>query len=250
MKLPTVHGTIARRVLVNYRADPATVARLLPAPFRPKQQAGHAIVGICLIRLRGVRPAGLPAWIGVGSENAAHRFAVEWDEAGVVREGVYIPRRDTNSWFNTATGGRIFPGVHHHAKFDVRETPDTYAIALQSDDGETSVRIRAHRSARLPPTSLFASVARCTAFFQAGCAGYSPTRSGQSMQGLELRCQLGNVESLAVDEVHSSYFEDAARFPTGSIEFDSALVMRDLPHEWRGLPEIVAKSPLPDHQQA
>jgi hypothetical protein len=42
------------------------------------------------------------------------------------------------------------------------------------------------------------------------------------------------VEPLAVEHVESSWFEDAARFPAGSVAFDSALLMRDVAHEWRG----------------
>jgi hypothetical protein len=30
----------------------------------------------------------------------------------------------------------------------------------------------------------------------------------------------------------SSFFEDEKRFPRGSVQFDHALIMRDIPHEW------------------
>lgn len=49
---PRVRGDIERRLLVNYRVDPDVVAR--------------------------IRPAGAPKWVGLRSENAAHRVAVEW----------------------------------------------------------------------------------------------------------------------------------------------------------------------------
>ena len=67
------------------------------------------VAGICLIRLRALRPRGLPAWIGLTSENAAHRIAVELEEDGQPCEGVYIPRRDTDRRVNTLVGGRLFP---------------------------------------------------------------------------------------------------------------------------------------------
>lgn len=60
-----------------------------------------------MIRFRELRPNFLPSWIGMSSENAAHRIAVEWDEDGQMQEGVFIPRRDTNSWFNKTLGGRV-----------------------------------------------------------------------------------------------------------------------------------------------
>src|SRR6185436_6585255 len=99
--LPVIRGLIRRRLLVNFRADPVVVQRLLPAPFEPKLHAGRAIVGVWLIRLEQIRPAGMPAMLGITSENAAHRIAAVWaDDAGEKRVGVYIPRRDTGSLLN------------------------------------------------------------------------------------------------------------------------------------------------------
>ena len=79
MQLPKVHGIIKRRLLVNFRVDPAVMQRQLPAPFRPKLHQGKAIAGICLIRLEGIRPRRFPRLLGLSSENAAHRIAVLWE---------------------------------------------------------------------------------------------------------------------------------------------------------------------------
>ena len=81
LKLPVITGLIRRRLLVNYRVDPAAIKSILPSRFRPKLQNGHAIAGICLIRLEGIRPRLFPAWAGITSENAAHRIAVLWTES-------------------------------------------------------------------------------------------------------------------------------------------------------------------------
>src|ERR1700683_3947440 len=110
MQIPIIRGLIDRRILVNFRADSDVLARLLPAPFRPKLVNGMGMAGVCLIRLKSIRPRFLPAFLGISSENAAHRIAVEWDEDGETTEGVFIPRRDTSSRLNTLLGGRLFPG--------------------------------------------------------------------------------------------------------------------------------------------
>ena len=117
MRIPTIRGVIDRRILVNFRADPSVLARLLPSPFRPKLVDGVGMAGVCLIHLKDIRPKFLPPLFGISSENAAHRIAVEWEQSGEPREGVFIPRRDTSSRLNTLLGGRLFPGVHHHATF-------------------------------------------------------------------------------------------------------------------------------------
>lgn len=76
MRIPIIQGTIDRRILVNYRVDPDTLAQILPPPFRPQLVHGFGMVGICLIRLKNIAPRFFPAALGISSENAAHRFAV------------------------------------------------------------------------------------------------------------------------------------------------------------------------------
>ena len=56
MRVPVVRGIIDRRILANFRIDAKVMANVLPAPFRPKLVNGHAIGGICLIRLKDIRP--------------------------------------------------------------------------------------------------------------------------------------------------------------------------------------------------
>ena len=67
MQIPILRGVIDRRILVNYHVDPSVLAPLLPAPFRPKIINGLGMVGICLIRLKHIRPRFFPRWLGVPS---------------------------------------------------------------------------------------------------------------------------------------------------------------------------------------
>jgi hypothetical protein len=63
MQIPTIRGTIGRRVLVNFRVDPHVLSTILPVPFRPQLVAGFGIAGICLIRLKRIRPKHFPSWL-------------------------------------------------------------------------------------------------------------------------------------------------------------------------------------------
>jgi hypothetical protein len=200
------------------------------------------IAGICLIRLKQMRPRALPAMLGFSSENAAHRIAVEWEEHGAYREGVYIPRRDTSSQFNTFVGGRLFPGVHHHARFQVTEEEDTFSIQIASDDGETRVAVEAHVTSHLPEGSIFASLEEASAFFEPGALGYSVTNEAGKLDSLELRCQNWKVEPLRITRAESSFFDDPQRFPPGVAELDGALLMRDIRHEWYAQEPFVKKT--------
>ncbi|GAB4207752.1 MAG: DUF2071 domain-containing protein [Roseiflexaceae bacterium] len=233
MQLPVMRGLIARRLLVNYRVAPEVVAAILPAPFRPKLAGGYAVAGICLIRLEQIRPDFMPAFVGLASENAAHRIAVEWTGLdGRPREGVYIPRRDTSSRLNTVVGGRLFPGMHNHASFSTESRSDRLRIAFTSDDGVVAVAVEGQVAGALPPGSVFATLDEASRFFEAGSVGYSATHDPHLLDGLELRSQGWRVEPFAVTHAASSFFEDRTRFPAGTVELDCALLMRSIPHEW------------------
>src|SRR5688572_24616737 len=140
MRLPTIRGLIRRRILVNYRVDPAVLAGHLPPPFRPKLYGDFALAGICLIRLEQIRPLGFHPTLGLSSENAAQRIAVEWTGSdGAIREGVYIVRRDTSSRLNHWAGGRVFPGKHGLASFEVDDSDDGLRLAMQSSDRQVAI---------------------------------------------------------------------------------------------------------------
>jgi hypothetical protein len=241
MRIPVIQGVIDRRILVNYRVDPAVLDRLLPPPFRPKLVHGAGMAGVCLIRLKHIRPRFLPSWLGIASENAAHRIAVEWDAAGEPREGVFIPRRDTSSRLNALAGGRLFPGVHNHARFEVREYGDNFRVALDSNDGRTHLAVEGTTPSSLPASSVFTSLSEASDLFRRGSIGYSPGAAPGVFDGLELRTFDWQVEPLAVTAVESSFFEDKALFPPGSAEFDCALLMRGVRHEWHARGQLFAE---------
>jgi len=238
MNLPVIRGLIDRRMLINYRIEPSVMTGLLPAPFRPKLHRGFGLAGLCLIRLKQVRPKFMPRWLGISSENAATRFAVEWNDDAGRHEGVYVRRRDTNNWLNTIAGGRIFPGIHSHGRFQSDETATHFHFSMQSDDGAMAVELDADVATQWPSGSIFDSLAEASSFFEAGSLGYSATADRSRFQGLELRCYDWRVEPLSVNSLHSNYFDDPNTFPAGSIHFDCALLMRGIEHEWHGKPEM------------
>ena len=242
MRIPIMRGIIDRRILVNYRVDPDVLSPILPKPFRPQIVNGYGIAGICLIRLKNIRPQFLPAFAGIGSENAAHRIAVEWEQSDEPHVGVYVPRRDTSSRLNTLAGGRFFPGVHHHARFQSEEQEDRYSVQLRSDDGDTHVRVEGRVTDSLPATSVFRSMEQASTFFERGSLGYSATACPGVFDGLELRTLKWHIEPLHVEQVASSFFEDRNTFPLGSVEFDSAFLMRGIEHEWHGRPSLSSEA--------
>ena len=231
--MPNIHGFIRRRLLVNYRVEPAVIQRQLPAPFRPKLQRGYAVAGICLIRLEHIRPRLVPNALGFSSENAAHRIAVTWEDEAGTHDGVYIPRRDTSSLINHLAGARLFPGEHSRARFEVKELDTHIQLRMESLDGLVKVELSAALSSEMPQDSCFPSIEEASKFFESGSVGYSATTDRQRLDGIRLKTEKWKVDPLHVDRVSSSYFSGNSLFPAGTSSFDCALIMRNIRHEWR-----------------
>lgn len=204
--LPTLRGVIDRRILINYRCDPVALARILPAPFRPKLVNGHGVAGICLIRLQSLRPTWLSTPVGFSSENAAHRIAVQWDERGEAHDGVFILRRDSDSPLNALAGNRVFPGRHHLARFEVIESPNRFKLHLKNYDASHNIRIMARATDQWPTDSLFSSLDKASNFFSTGSIGWSASKQAAEFEAIELRCFRWQMEPLVVESLQSSFF--------------------------------------------
>mgnify|MGYP002622231170 FL=1 len=238
MPLPVIQGVIDRRLLINYRVDPAVVTQFLPPPFRPQLVHGYAIAGVCLIRFRSLRPRRWPAALGHSSENAAHRIAVQWDDAGTRRAGVYVLHRQTSSRWNAWAGGRLFPGCHDRVRFTVDESPGRIHVSTRGAAADADFSVTVREAPDWPVTSVFESPQAASEFFQCGSIGYSATRRNGDLEGLQLNCHNWQTEPVTIEQVRSSFFENPQHFPTGSLEPDCALLMRGIEHQWRSVPAM------------
>ena len=157
---------------------------------------------------------------------------------------MFVPRRDTNSRLNSLAGGRLFPGVHHLSNFSVSDQDGIISLQVTAKDNqEALVDLEVSETGTFPETSVFPSLREASKFFEAGCVGYSSRPNSCRLDGLLLKVFDWQVSPLAVSHARSSYFDDCSIFPSGSIELDHVLLMRNIFHEWHSEPEMTA-SPL------
>lgn len=243
--LPPLEGIIARRVLLNFRADPDVVRRLVPEPLEVVTRNGFAVVGVCLIRLERLRPKGFPAPLGMSSENMAHRVAIRYPTREGSKDGVFIWRRETDQCLITLLGGRLFPGVHGTAAFAVTEGDGALRMMVRTPTGEADVSYEAREADRWHATPLFATFDEARAFFQRGDCGFSCSLRGGNLEGMQLRTLAWTMASLEVGTAHAAFFQRAGRFPLGSVAFDCGLMMRGIPHEWHELDDVPELAGIP-----
>jgi len=239
--LPRLAGTIKRRLLVNFRADPEVAQSLIPAPLRVLEHKGAAIVGICLIRLEHIRPKGFPRAIGIASENMAHRIAVTYgDENGVEREGVYIWRRHSDNPLNQLAGGRIFPGVHSPATFSVHEEGKSTELDIKTSGHTADVHVKGAEGQPIQEFSskAFENFAEAKDFFARGYCGFSCASDGKTLEGMQLITKEWLISPLNMSLADSAFYGDQSQWPKGSVEIDCGLIMRDIEHEWQQMDKV------------
>jgi len=209
-----IRGLIDRRILVNYRVRPEALAGAAGA-VRPKLVGGMGMAGICLIRLTEVRPRLVPKWLGLGSENAAHRIAVEWDSDGErPRRRLYSAAR----YVVAAESADRRPAVSRLSsprQFQVLRGRRPISIALDSEDGRTHVAVDARMVEQLPSRSIFRSLEEASEFFHRGGLGYSATPAAGVFDGLELQSFNWSIEPLEITRVESSFFGRFAAISAG-----------------------------------
>jgi Uncharacterized conserved protein (COG2071) len=230
MMTRNIECVIERRLLVNYRISADQVAAVLPGPFRPQLVGGHAVGGVCFIRLGRAHPARLPRAAGLTSENVAHRFAIEWDDVDGNHTGVYVPRRETSSRIAAAVGGRVFPGAYHRARFRVAESDTLLRIDVRSGDDTVSLSVEA-RPTDTFTSGLFPTLGDAVGFFRQGCWGFSPAARGH-LDEICLHAASWAARPVSIAQMRSSVFDDATAFPTGTCTLDSALLMTNIAARW------------------
>jgi hypothetical protein len=103
---------------------------------------------------------------------------------------------------------------------------------MRSDDGQTQVQVEGHSGIQLEPSSVFVDLDSVSSFFEQGSVGYSATSDSNRFDTLRLKTRDWRVTPLTVQHVSSSFFDDSNLFPVGTVEFDNALIMRGIEHEW------------------
>ncbi len=224
MRLPPISGVIERRLVVAYRVDPDRAAELLPHPLRPRTIGDAAVAAISLVRLGQLRPGRVPRWVGLHSENAVHRIAVEWDSGATRHEGLYVLRRDSDSLADLALGGRLYRGAYRRARFRVEESATTVHLVCSAADGAMDLEVAVHVSDRFRGSALFTDATQAARFFDDPAD--PADRPRETPAGPQLVTPPWRIEPVAVDTARSSVFDDPERFPAGAAEVDCAVLAR------------------------
>ena len=227
MRTPAVPNRMDRRILILYRFAPELAERVLLPGYQPRKLKGFALGGIALLRCAGVHSPLLPARI-VACENALHfvnglRVVQHRAEAGVM-----VMRYDTSSRLHAWIGGeRRWHCRHHHARFRVVESAESIDIRCDSDDHQMHVAMKARVDRNMCRQSVFRSTDQVLHLLQNELRSLGLTRRDPGGLSSSRPIRTAQLIPLSVERLESSVFGDARKFPSGSVEFDSAYWLRD-----------------------
>ena len=132
----------------------------------------------------------------------------------------------------------MFPGIFNRSTFTSNDTLESLSLQITRPDGSKQIHFAGHLTNKILATSLFSSLDEAANFFSLGATGYSATWDPDHFHGMELYCLKWSIEPLAIEHASSAFYDDRNIFPAGTVELDSALVMRNIPHEWHSRPDL------------
>lgn len=151
-----VEAYFERSLMLTYAAPAEEIATLLPAPLTPDTFADRwAFVTVALVQTRGLRPKGLPAFLGQDFVLIGYRVFVRYvTSAGKRLRGLYILKSETNrrqmEWL-----GNLFTH-YNYTTTDVALMQTGDALRAQSRQSDFDVHVALDADAgTLPPTSPF-----------------------------------------------------------------------------------------------
>lgn len=227
--LPSVRAILAERYLFNFRMPPRSLADFLPAPWlKPQLINGHGVVSFCLLNLRNITLAPLPAVAGLSSMSCAPRYAVVDHSLETPEPAVFVTERFTNNafgaWFTTLG----FSAPHPVANVAIR--PQTARTALRVDTPKEGQLFSATvRPARESGSALFSSAESFASFIAEGVMSYGLSRHRGRLTKMDLRKGDNAYKPLAVDDVGGPI---VAAWEAAGATLDSAFYTRGGQYQW------------------
>ena len=177
----TLVGTIDRCWLFVYQTPAADARRLVPDTLELVTREGCAFWNIVVCRLRGMRPRGFPAFLGVGYWHVAYRFYVRFHPAsGPPIEGLYFLRSDCDHRVMSVMGNALTDFHFHTAGIEAAEQGTLLSLMVRSPDAPARATVDRAKPAELPPHSGFSSLEEAAAFLKYKPFGISLDPAGNA----------------------------------------------------------------------
>ncbi|HEY0158706.1 MAG TPA: hypothetical protein VGF28_15590 [Thermoanaerobaculia bacterium] len=224
--IPAVRAVLAERYILNFRMRPDAMRRFLPVPWlEPAEVGGYAVASFCMLDLRNITVAPLPALAGLSSLSCAPRYAVTDTSSGAAKPAVFVTERYTNSslgsWF-TSLG---FSAPHPHVDAAIVREGDAVRLSVADRDRQLfSARVTAGETR----DSIFTAKSFAD-FIAQGVSSYGLSIHGNRLTRVDLHKNDGTYEPLEALHFSGPVVEEWVN--AGAV-LDSAFRTSDGQYEW------------------
>ena len=265
MTLPlAMNGRLSECVLLSYRTPARSVRRLVPKGLELETRDGWAFWNVVACRVEGMRPAGVPARLGVSYNHVAYRLHVKARTAdGQTLRGLYFVRSDAGSRLVGGFGNALTRFRFHPAEVELsraqRDGAEVLTVAVTGPDADAAndAVARIAVGAGVAPAepragSPFASTADAEQFLKYCPLGIAPDLDGRYFELAEVVRDESKWREhpVRVIEAHWSFLR---RLGQDELHLERATRVEPLDYRWRlgrRAPIGAAPAPVPTVQRA
>jgi uncharacterized protein YqjF (DUF2071 family) len=235
-KQPLPMRTLFRQcLLANFAVRPDVMRRLLPPPLEPDLHGGEAWLSVVVAEMERMRPAFLPAFLGVTYHQVVYRAVVR--HRG--ERGVFFLRSDANHAGMSLAGDWLTFFRFHTSRIAVRPEGAGLRVDLtaQPDDhADIHAVVAAGPADRaLAPGSRFATLAEAQRFLVELYAAFGVDPLTGEVRAVRIERGAWDLRVVESREARFDFMDGSRLFPAGSARLDSAFYVESIPYHWHTL---------------
>jgi uncharacterized protein YqjF (DUF2071 family) len=230
-KHPVPMTTVFRRcLLANYAISPEALAAALPAPLVPDLEAGSAWLSVVIADMIRMRPAGVPAALGVSCRQVVYRAVVR---CGPDR-GVYFLRSDTDSRIMNLGGNLLSFFRFHYAPVSWACDRDGERVRVLSGDGSADIDLALGPAESAGPSasSVFPSLADAKEHLVNLFTAFCPQDGRGRVDVVRIERADWEISVLPVLRAHCAFLDGAGPIAAGTARLESVFSVSNLPYYW------------------
>jgi len=230
--------------VMTFAYPPALLTPLLPPGLRLDEHQGHGFVAVAMVQTKGLRPTGLPAFVGRDFFLTGYRiFTRLTTGAGRDLRGLRILRSDTDSRLMKFFGNLLTHYNYHRVAVKHRRSSDTLALDVTSPDGAADVQVTAKLDAHtLPADSVFADQKTARKFAGPLPFTFDYERETRSIVCIEARRRHWEPQIVQADVRRLTFLRRL--FPSMEPRLVSSFFIEDVSYRWeRGVREPIGPVP-------
>ncbi len=233
-KHPVPMTTLFRHcLLANYAITPEALAALLPAPLVPDLAGGRAWLSVVIADMARMRPAGVPAALGVSYRQVVYRAVVRCGPG----RGVYFLRSDADSRVMNTGGNLLSFFRFHHAAVAWTRDAGREQVTVASSDGTADIDLTLGTSPLqgLPAGCAFPALAQAKEHLVDLFTAYHPRDGQRRIDVVAIKRADWRITVLPVISARCAFLDGAGPIPPGHARLDSVFAVQDLPYYWHRL---------------